>query len=194
VRWFDVGPCYLFHPLNAYDDGTKVVLDVIRYDRMFDVQRLGPDDASPQLWRWTIDTATGSVTETQRSDVTMEFPRIDERLVGRPHRFGYAAEVPRKGDGNTFGGRLVRIDATTGDTTVVDLGAGRIGGEWVHVPRHDDAAEDDGWLLSFVYDTNIDRSELAVYPAADPTAGPVARVLLPTRVPMGFHGNWVPDA
>lgn len=194
VRWFDVAPCYVFHPLNAYDDGDTVVLDVIRYERMFDDVRLGPDDAPPALWRWTIDTATGTVRETQRSDVAMEFPRIDERRLGRPHRFGWAAETPRRDGGTVFGGRLVRIDATTGDTTLVDLGEGRIGGEWVHVPRHDDAAEDDGWLLGFVYDGAADRSELAVYPASDPAAGPVARVLLPTRVPLGFHGNWVPSA
>ena len=29
---------------NAYDDGERVVLDVVRYGRMFDDSRLGPDD------------------------------------------------------------------------------------------------------------------------------------------------------
>ena len=47
VRWFEVEPCYVFHPLNAHDDGDRVVLDVVRYDRMFDAKRLGPDDAAP---------------------------------------------------------------------------------------------------------------------------------------------------
>ena len=61
------------------------------------------------------------------------------------------------------------------------------------VPRHVDAAEDDGWLLSLVYDASTERSELLVLPAADPADGPVARVLLPNRIPIGFHGNWVPD-
>lgn len=62
------------------------------------------------------------------------------------------------------------------------------------VPRHEGAAEDDGWLLSLVHDATVDRSELVVLPAAEPSAGPVARVLLPSRVPAGFHGNWVPDS
>ena len=62
------------------------------------------------------------------------------------------------------------------------------------VPRHDTAAEDDGWLLSFVYDPADDRSDLVVIAAADPHAGPVATVELPVRVPMGFHGNWIPAA
>ena len=60
------------------------------------------------------------------------------------------------------------------------------------VPRTPDAAEDDGWLLSFVYDRATDRSEL-ILAADDPAAGPVASVQLPVRVPAGFHGNWVPD-
>ncbi|MCB1285745.1 MAG: carotenoid oxygenase family protein, partial [Microthrixaceae bacterium] len=74
------------------------------------------------------------------------------------------------------------------------MGPGRVAGEWVMVPRHESADEDDGWLMSLVYDAGVDRSELVVLSASDPTAGPVARVLLPNRVPHGFHGNWVPDA
>jgi carotenoid cleavage dioxygenase len=94
---------------------------------------------------------------------------------------------------NGFGGRLVRIDGKSGDVELVDLGPGRRGGEWVMVPRHDHAAEDDGWLVTLVHDEGTDRSELVVLPAQEPSAGPVARVLLPTRVPVGFHGNWIPD-
>src|SRR3546814_14292641 len=82
---------------------------------------------------------------------------------------------------------------TRRSSELIDLGPGRSSGEWVMVPRHADAAEDDGWLLSLVHDAETDRSELTVLPAEDPAAGPVARVLLPTRVPLGFHGNWVPD-
>jgi carotenoid cleavage dioxygenase len=193
VRWFDVDPCYVFHPLNAHDDGDRVVLDLVRYESMFDRRRLGPDDAAPMLWRWTIDTAAGTVTEEQLSDQPFEFPRVDERLVGRPHRWGWGTEVSRGDRDNGFGGRLVRIDGKTGSTELIDLGAGRLGGEWVMVPRHDAAAEDDGWLVSLVSDRDADRSELVVLPAQDPADGPVARVLLPTRVPVGFHGNWVAD-
>jgi carotenoid cleavage dioxygenase len=193
VRWFDVAPCYVFHPLNAHDDGDHVVLDVVRHERIFDAQRLGPDDAPPMLWRWTIDTVGGSVKEEQLSDQSFEFPRVDERLVGRPHRWAYGAEGVRNRAGNDFGGRLVRIDGKSGETSLIDLGPGRRAGEWSMVPRHAGAAEDDGWLVSFVHDAETDRSELVVLPAAEPSAGPVARVLLPTRVPLGFHGNWVPD-
>ena len=193
VRWFEINPCYAFHPLNAHDDGDRVVIDIVRYDRMFDVARLGPDDSVPLLWRWTIDAAAGTVKEEQLGDIPMEFPRVDERVVGRPHRWGYGSAVRRSELDNSFGGGLVRLDGQTGDQTVISLGEGHSAGEWSMVPRHPDAAEDDGWLISLGYDKTIERGELLVLPAADPAAGPVARVILPNRIPVGFHGNWVPD-
>jgi carotenoid cleavage dioxygenase-like enzyme len=194
VRWFEVAPCYVFHPLNAHDDGERVVLDVVRYDRVFDAARLGPDDAAPVLWRWTLDLSTGQAHEEQLGDQPLEFPRVDERLVGRRHRWGYAAGVRRNGDGNDFGGGLVRIDGKTGDQSLITLGDGHAAGEWSMVPRHAGAAEDDGWLVSLGFDKGTGRGELLVLPAADPASGPVARVVLPDRLPLGFHGNWVPDA
>ncbi|QGG93660.1 carotenoid oxygenase family protein [Actinomarinicola tropica] len=194
VRWFEVEPSYVFHPLNAYEDGDRVVLEVVRWGRMFDRVRTGPDESTPLLHRWTLDLATGRVTEEQLSDVAFEFPRVDERRVGRPHRYAYGTTVGADdGGGVGFAGQLVRHDRVAGTAEVVDLGPGRTSGEWVMVPSDVDAAEDDGWLMSLVHDATTDRSELVVLPAADPGAGPVAAVELPNRVPLGFHGNWVAD-
>lgn len=89
---------------------------------------------------------------------------------------------------------MVRYDAVSGGAEVVSFGPGRTAGEVVFVPRAADAAEDDGWYLTLVHDAATDRSELVVLAADDPAAGPVARVHLPARVPLGFHGNWVPAA
>lgn len=193
TRWYEIEPCYSFHPLNAYDDGESVVIDLVRYARMFDAARLGPDDGTPMLWRYTIDVGTGEVRDEQLSDVPMEFPRVDERLVGRRHTRGYAMEVRRRGAGNDLGGRLVTIDARTNDVRTIDLGAGRRSGEWVMVPRDGRAGEDDGWLMSLVHNEATERGELLVLDAASPEEGPVATVKLPNRIPAGFHGNWIPD-
>jgi carotenoid cleavage dioxygenase len=91
VRWFDVEPCYVFHPMNAYDDGDTVVLDVVRHARMLDTHRLGPDEGPPTLERWTVDLSGDKVVEERLDDRGQEFPRVDERVVGRRHRYGYAA-------------------------------------------------------------------------------------------------------
>lgn len=195
VQWFEVEPCFVFHPMNAYDDGDTVVLDVIRHDHMFDRRRGDAAQSGPALWRWRLDRATGRATEEQLDDRAVEFPRVDERSVGRPYRYGWASSISAC---DTQGGQvqtddaLVRYDTLTGAATAYHFGPGQVVGEAVFVPRDQEAADDDGWYLTFVYDRATDRSDLAVLSAHDPDAGPVARVQLPTRVPGGFHGNWIP--
>jgi carotenoid cleavage dioxygenase len=63
----------------------------------------------------------------------------------------------------------------------------------VFVPASADASEDEGWVMSFVYDRARDASALVVLDAASFDGPPVATVALPQRVPFGFHGNWIPD-
>jgi carotenoid cleavage oxygenase len=88
-------PCYVFHPLNAYDDGATIVLEVVRHPHVFDLERLGPDEAVTTLVRWTVDLNAGKGREEQVRDQAQEFPRVDERLVGRRHRYGYAVAAIR---------------------------------------------------------------------------------------------------
>ena len=91
-------------------------------------------------------------------------------------------------------GPICKVDVETGEVERHDVGAGRSAMEPVFVPRSADAAEDDGWLLSYVYDAVTDTSDVVVLEAHDLAADPVAVVHLPRRVPFGFHGNWVPTA
>jgi carotenoid cleavage dioxygenase len=191
VRWFDVEPCYVFHPMNAYDgeDGTSVVLDVVRHSKMFASDFHGPNEGPPTLDRWTVDLTAGKVREERLDDRPQEFPRVDERLVGRRHRYGYAMSTAA-GTGVQAGDSVLKHDLASGRTTEIHLGPGRRGSEFVFVPSAPDAAEDDGVLMGFSYDTATDRSELTILDAS--TGEPVGAVLLPTRVPHGFHGNWAP--
>jgi len=196
VEWFDVDPCYVFHPMNAHDDGDKVVIDLVRHDKMFATDMAGPNEGVPNLWRWTVDRSAGKVTEEQLDDLPIEFPRVDERVVGRKHRFGIANTFvdPGARDLAWDDAGMVRYDLETGARTQVSFGAGRTAGEAIHIPHPDSSAEDAGWYMALVFDRDVDRSELVIMDAAAPDAEPVARVHLPTRVPLGFHGNWVPSA
>lgn len=194
VRWFEAPPCYVFHTLNAYDEvaadgGDRVVVDVVRHPKMFATLLTGPYEGLPWLERWTLDPARGTLAADQLDDRGQEFPRMDERLTGRRHRYGYGAAF---GEGIAHGPAL-RHDLVAGTTEVHDFGPGRATLEPVFVPRSPAAAEDDGWLLSFVYDGNRDRSDVVILDAGDFTGPPVATVELPVRVPFGFHGSWLPD-
>ena len=117
-----------------------------------------------------------------------EFPRHRGSLTGKPYRFGYAARPSGVPEWPTL-----KYDLHTGESTVFHHGHGRGGGEPVFVSRPSPTAEDDGWLITFVHDVANDAAELVVLDAQDFGRGAVARVLLPQRVPYGFHGNWVSD-
>jgi carotenoid cleavage dioxygenase len=45
--------------------------------------------------------------------------------------------------------------------------------------------------VGFVWNGREDRSEVWVIDAQHLADGPVARVILPQRVPNGFHSTWV---
>ena len=64
--------------------------------------------------------------------------------------------------------------------------------EPVFIPRADAKSEDEGYLMSYVYDQDKNSSELIVLDAQNVSAEPIASIYLPQRVPFGFHGSWVP--
>jgi carotenoid cleavage dioxygenase len=195
VVWHDVEPCYVFHPMNAYDepDDDGIVLDVVRHPSMFRTQLLGPSEGTPSLERWRLDAHGGPVKEERLDDRGQEFPRVDERLVGLPHRYGYAVAVGRSDDIVGTEAAVVRHDLEQGTSEARSFGSGASVGEAVFVPRDEASGESDGWVLALVYDGTSDTSALHVINGEDFLGEPQAVVRLPQRVPAGFHGNWVPD-
>ncbi|WP_439815979.1 carotenoid oxygenase family protein [Zavarzinia sp. CC-PAN008] len=197
MRWFTGPAAYVYHPMNAFTEGSKVMCDMVRYDRVpLFPNADGSMTRSPiegRLVRWTFDLAGNSDTYTEEvlSDLAGEFPRLDERLTGRAYRHGYMATATN-GRTETAGSfdSLAHVDLKTGRQSVYRLPAGDVPGEPVFVPRSASAAEGDGWLLATVYRGAEHRSDLLVLDATDVAAGPVAVAELPARVPFGFHGNW----
>ena len=94
---------------------------------------------------------------------------------------------------NAEGGPLFKHDLARRTTEVHDEGKSRAFLEPVFVPRTAEAAEDDGWVLAYVYDAHRNASDIVILHAQDFAGSPVATIHLPVRVPFGFHGNWIPD-
>jgi carotenoid cleavage dioxygenase-like enzyme len=190
VRWFEIAPCYVFHPFNAYEEGNEVVLEVARYAHLW---RGGPDSFEPAFaHRWRIDLGAGRVREEPLDDRPIEFPRVDDRRGGHRHRYGYA--VSNVADVGKSPSHLIKYDFARGASAAHDFGAGRFPGEGVFVAAPDGAGEDEGFVLLYVYDQARSASDLVILDASNFTRAPVATVHLPQRVPFGFHGNWIPDA
>ncbi|BBY22774.1 carotenoid cleavage oxygenase [Mycobacterium stomatepiae] len=205
VRWFDVEPCYVFHPLNAYSemrDGPRtkeevLVLDVCSYAKMFDRDLRGPGDSPPTLDRWTISLTTGAVATERRDNRPQEFPRIDETVLGARHRFGYAVGLDGgflSGGATEMTSALYKHDYVTGSSVAAALEPGLLLGEMSFVPNPTNGSaqrdEDDGVLMGYGYHQGRDEGQLLLLDAQ--TLESVATVHLPQRVPMGFHGNWAP--
>lgn len=196
VIWVPVEPCYVFHPANAFETAEgKVIVDVVAHETMFAQSTRGPDSQKSRMERWTIDPVAGTTTRIVIHDHAQEFPRYDERLTTRSHRYVYCVAIP---DGTSLewamaDTRLFRHDLKEGTTTIHDFGIGRHPGEFVFVPRSAESAEDDGWLIGLVVDMNSQTSELTILNADNFSGSPQAVVHLPHRIPPGFHGNWVAD-
>ncbi len=201
VQWFAIDPCYVFHPMNSFErtspsGATSIVFDTARYPDLWraDSAKFNNDAT---LHRWTLDLTKGTVSEEPLDDRLIEFPRVNDDLVGLTNRYGYAVANRPVADGPPRS-ELVKYDLETGHSTAHDFGTTQIPGEAVFVPAdaetvRDTAREDAGWLMGFIYDKPTDTSSLVVLDASDIAADPVASVTLPRRVPFGFHGSWMPD-
>jgi len=193
ILWCDVDPCFVFHVANAYDDADgRVVLDVIAYESVFTAIGGGLDRPG-RLERWTVDPVTRRVARRLLDQDAQEFPRIDERRFGQPHRFVYTVSVPADGNTQLAGAtEIYKHDLATGERQVHAFGPDRIPGEFVFVPAHAGAGEDEGWLVGLVLDTARDTTDFTILDARAFAAPPVATVRLAHRIPPGFHGNWFP--
>ncbi|MFM6024314.1 MAG: carotenoid oxygenase family protein, partial [Dolichospermum sp.] len=193
IRWFECPSCYVFHTLNAYEVGDEVVLIACRMNStnvlISNDTYSDPLEGIPFLHRWRFNLSTGTVTEEQLDDVPGEFPSVNENLLGRKTQYGYLGKIV-SGQNPLFDG-VIKYDFENGTSQTHEFGKNRYGGESVFVPSPNATAEDQGWLVTFVYDENSQRSELLVINAEDMISEPIARVIISQRVPYGFHGTWI---
>lgn len=201
VRSYEIPPCYVYHPMNAFDDGDAVVLDIVRYPRLplFDGGGEAPnaryDEYPPgHLVRLRLDLATGRTTETLLDETPCEFPVVDPRYATRRHRHGWVAA--RKGPvcGRGIMNAIGHVDFETGKVRYRVLGRSSYTNEPLFIPRREGAAEGDGYLITTVYNADEGVTDLLLLDAMDLDREPVATVRARHRVPYGFHGTWVPAA
>jgi carotenoid cleavage dioxygenase len=194
MRWLTTDPCYVFHPMNAWEEGDTLYADVMQYAQapLFpNADGTAGKPVSAYLVRWEVDLSgkTDTVKQTKIDDLAGEFPRFDERRAGLSYRHGYFA-ADTVDTGKVLFNGIAHIDYKTGKRVIHEFAKGDSPGEPVFVPRGADAPEGEGWLVAIVYRAAEDRSDFVVFDAMDVAKGPVGIAKLPRRVPFGFHGNW----
>ena len=196
VRWLDVDLCYVYHPLNAYDDGDRVVVDVVRHPTMFANDQLRARRRARR--RSTAGPSTVERREGASRSASTTILRSSRASTSASSAAGTATATRPTFVARRRRRRAVRRAAqarprTPARPSSATFEAGQSAGEAVFVPASPDAGEDEGWLLSMVHDTATDKSDLVILDATDFTGPEVARVHLPQRVPYGFHGWWAAD-
>jgi carotenoid cleavage dioxygenase len=190
VTWIDIEPCYVFHVMNSWETPEgNVALVAVRHPTMW---ANGPHEFEgqmpPQLWRWVLDPDSGTVVSSEAiAEASIEFPMVDPRRVGLPNRYGFGVHstVP----GQTDISKVHKFDLETQNETEYVYAEQYQTDEALFVPGGE--GDDAGWLMSYVFDKSVGRSQLAILDASNIEAGPIARVMLPGRVPFGFHGKWI---
>ena len=204
IRWFTAAPTYLLHVVNAWDEGDEVVMIGTPYrlhegpDGRPDGRRLERTIHHRQrdflLHEWRFDLKTGRTRERTIDDVlNTEFPVINGSYQGRRNRFSYHIVFPQGGREEPRFPGLVKYDLDTGGYIAYSAGPRFFYNEPGFAPRDQPETEDDGYLVSYVWDPREQRSEIQVFDCRDAriAQGPVARILMPRRVPHGFHATFV---
>ncbi|MEL7035979.1 MAG: carotenoid oxygenase family protein [Cyanobacteria bacterium J06592_8] len=196
MQCFEADSGFVFHHANAYEQGDEICVDSICYESLpgvdpqadfqdTDFTKLAPG----QLWHFQINLKTGEVERQQIEPRCCEFPTLHPDNVGRPYRYVYlgAAHDP---EGNAPLQAILKVDLHSNERQLWSAAPHGFAGEPVFVPRPNGDTEDDGWLLTLVYDASYHRSNLVILDAKTVEKGPIAQLHLKHHVPYGLHGTF----
>jgi carotenoid cleavage dioxygenase len=199
-RWHELPAGFVFHLGNAWEEASGA----IRFAYVH-----APDASSPMgLMRDAMRgdyAGRGTYSDPQFALVTLpspaaaprqelvagsaEFPRFDERYVGKRARYLFG--VAEAGE-RTFGFRgIQRLDLESGKVDRYLYPEGVQAEEHVFVPKKGASREGEGWLMGTSFDYRRGVTRLAAFDARRLAAGPVAIARLPYGLPLGFHGNFM---
>jgi len=201
LRWFEFSPCFLYHVVNAWEEGDEVVMVACRYlpaqlpdgsiDEHTTAHMIAHLMMNARLWRYRMNMKTGTGTEECLDPVhNVEFPSYNSSLTGRHTRWAYLVDHDPKILRWTG---LRKYDTDSGEC----VGAWSDGHEhcWYSepwfAPADNPRSEDHGYVVSYVWNDRERTQQLQVFNALDLSRGPLARIAIPHRIPSGFHACWV---
>jgi len=181
----------MFHTVNAWEHDDHTIKVIGCRDPGYDMVNA----FQSRLHEWTFNLNDGSVTDVEISPLDAEFPRMNERLLGRRFDYYYVAVFSEISSTSSKGiCHFVKFHTQTGkELGRISFGEGRTAGEPAFVPKTNALSEDDGYLFTYIYDAKRNQSDFVIYDAKSMAQQPVSLVQLPVRVPYGFHGIFVTE-
>jgi len=208
IRWFEANPTYMYHASNAWEEddgqgGIEIVMtgtpfrlptdmrgqvDVERFPKM-----LANLEHDFMFFEWRFNLRTGQTKERVIDDIiNQEFPVINSWMQGHKTRYSWNVLMGRsnRAEDPRFCG-FARYDLEKDSCTTYHAGVHKWFSEAPFAPKDNWQAEDDGYLVGFMWDDLSKSSWVTIFDAHDVAQGPVCRIRLPQRVPNGFHATWV---
>ncbi|KAH7261671.1 carotenoid oxygenase [Fusarium tricinctum] len=195
-------PAFLIHAASAWEEAGKIYIETSRvYNNIFPMfGGFTPNaDPSADFVRWALDPSQptyGCVPDPEVIlDLPSEFPRTDERLMGRRYTTIFLPVVVPEKEGNglplplSLNG-LAKVNNKTKEKEIFFPGQKCLVEEPIFIPRSSDSPEGDGWVIAMIQRVEERKSDLVVIDTRDFTS-PMAIIELPLYVRNQIHGNWV---
>jgi all-trans-8'-apo-beta-carotenal 15,15'-oxygenase len=197
-RWIETDAFFQFHFANGFEECGTLIVDLIRYP---DYATIGealrnywrsawPSEGMAALTRLRVDLATGKVeSQNHAAGTANEFPRIHPSRTGARHRYVYMASNPA---GRTEGlqQRLTRVDMESGTAESHDFGPDGYPGEPMFIPAGNTGDEDEGTVVTLVFNSVDQRTEIVGLDARALSARPLFTARLKHHVPYSLHGTF----
>jgi all-trans-8'-apo-beta-carotenal 15,15'-oxygenase len=118
-----------------------------------------------------------------------EFPSINPDKVGRNYRYLFigAGHHPTA---NAPLQAILKLDLETKERQLYSFATQGYVGEPIFLPKPRATKEDEGWVMTLVYDAGNHRSDLVILEGENFDRGPIARLHLKHHIPYGLHGSW----
>ena len=190
---------FVFHHANAFEQDGKIVIDSICYESFPEVEpgsdfkQVDFDALKPgQLWRFYLNLQDKTVSREVIEEQCCEFPSIHKERMGRPYRYLYMGAAHAR-TGNAPLQAILKIDLESEERQFWSAAPRGFVSEPIFVERPNSTIEDDGWILTLVYDAAHHRSDVVILDAQNLNQGPVAKLHLKHHIPYGLHGSFAPE-
>lgn len=197
IKILTVESGFIFHHANAFEFGDTIYLDSIAYDSLPQVQpdsnykEVDFDKLDPgQLWRFTLNLQGETVERELLLSTCCEFPTLNPHKVGRDYRYLFIGAAHNDTGRNAPLQGILKLDLQTGKRELHSFATSGYVSEPVFVAKPNGTREDEGWILTLVYDGSKHRSDLVILDGENIQGDAVARLHLQHHIPYGLHGSW----
>eukprot|EP00980_Cylindrotheca_fusiformis_P008721 scaffold1868_cov193-Cylindrotheca_fusiformis.AAC.6 len=192
--------------INSFEDGKKIILDAIRADGTVkpsssrvsqwpwasSLDEYRQNAAKKSLWRYEIDVQTGNVSKEELTDVQCFFGVVNPKQVTQKHRQIYMA-IGGLGRDIAPPQGVARFDTESKTIDSWMPEGHEFCGEPMFAPKQSPQMDDDGYVLTVLFNGKTEQSELLIFQATDFGSGPVGRIPLGIGIPHGLHGCFTSD-